>query len=133
MLTVIAIIAICLTVALLLWSLTKGLQRLRLRPYFDVARILVQVAVAVAIPAITGVTMSIGLVVGSVVVGLILGLAQSRGLLVELIELIELIDDDIFVSRSMISFMIWGGGLVLMQAAGLANRTGLVQIGQAVT
>ena len=124
---IITAVSIALTIALLVFTLWKGLKRARLRPLLDVARVVLQAATAVAIPLITGVTTAAGLVLASLAIGLVLGLLQGGRL-----EL-EVDDDRLYATRSSVGFAIWGIGLVLMQGAGLANRTGLVEIGQAVT
>ena len=35
--------------------------------------------------------------------------------------------------RNLAGFAVWGAGLIMMQGAGLANRTGLLQLGQTIT
>lgn len=119
--------SIVLTLALLAWSLSKGLRRSRLRPVFDIVRIVVQIAVVVTIPMLTGVTTPTTMLLGAVALGGAVGFFQGQHLEVA----IE--GKKIFVNRSIVGFVIWGGGLILMQAAGLANRTGLVQIGQGIS
>lgn len=119
--------SILLTVLMLGLSLWKGLNRSRLRPTLDVLRIVIQSSVAVAIPLITGVTTEPAFIVGPAVGGLALGVLQGQRLLVEVDE------SQLYARRSKVGFLLWGAGLVLMQGAGLANRTGLVEIGQAVT
>jgi len=125
--TLLTYVSIAVTLALLLWSLSKGLKRTRLRAGFDAARIVIQIAVAVAIPLITGVTTPAPLIIGASVLGLALGFEQGQRLRVECER------DSVFVSRSVAGLVVWGVGLLLMQGAGLANRTGLLQLGQAIT
>ncbi|KAG1647609.1 hypothetical protein GQR58_030467 [Nymphon striatum] len=124
---IITAVSIALTVVMLAFSLSKGLRKSRLRPVFDVVRVLIQVGAAVAVPIITAVVTPPLLMVGAVLIGVAVGVAQ--GMFVN----VEVENDHVFASRSIIGFVIWGAGLLMMQGAGLANRTGLVEIGQAVT
>lgn len=119
--------SIVLTVLMLGFSLWKGLRRARLRPLFDITRVVIQSAIAVAVPVLTNVVSPAYMVLGPALVGLALGLLQGQRLKVEIDQA------RLYATRSMVGFMIWGAGLVLMQGAGLANRSGLVEIGQAVT
>ncbi len=124
---IITAVSIALTIVLLGFSLWKGLKRARLRPLLDVTRIVLQAATAVAIPLITGVATSPFVVIASLAIGLLLGALQGQRLQ------LEVEGTRLFATRSMAGFVVWGVGLVLMQGAGLANRTGLVEIGHAVT
>ena len=124
---ILTVASMVLTVALLLWSLSKGKRRAKVRPWFDIARALAQIAAVVAVAWFTGVSTPVCLVVGCVLLGLVIGVVQGTQLR------LAVDDGKVFATRSVIGLVIWGGGLVLMQGAGLANRTGLLRLGQGIS
>ena len=123
---IIATLSIMLSVGALLYALAKSRVRLPLRPAFDVGRLAVQVVGVLVMARLSGVTTSTVLLIGAAVLGVGLGAMQGQSLEVSVEQ------GRVWTRRSVLGVVIWGGGLVLMQVAGLANRAGAVRLGQAV-
>lgn len=120
-------LGIAVSAALLVRSLRRARRPMIVREFFDAVRHVLQIAAAVAVVVITGVHASTPLLAGSLVAGLGFGFVAGSSLVLEAREL------RIYAARSVIGAAIWGVGLVVAQCAGLAARTGLFRIGQAVS
>ncbi len=123
-LTWVAIAGTAVAVAL---TLKMGFKSMPIRPVFDWARLGVQAGLAVLIPVASGVTTPLALIVGAVPVGVLVGFMQGQQLDVR-VENAKLV-----AQRSATGFAIWGGGIVLVQIAAVASRSGLVQIGLGIS
>lgn len=123
---VLVVVAIIVSIAALGYALAKARQALPVRPLFDGLRLIVQIAAVVAMARLSGVTTAFELLVGAGLLGVGLGALQGNA------SEAWIEQGKTWSRRSPLAIAIWGGGLVLMQAAGLANRAGLVQVGQAV-
>jgi len=124
---VITILSIGVTIALLILQLRKAKRRTRLRPRLDQARIVVQVAGIVIMSIVMGVRSPIAALIAAVMLMFFFGLGQGRGL--------QISDDDgrLYATRNQSAVIVWGTGLVIMQTAGLLNRTNVVEFGQMIS
>ncbi len=116
--------SIVLTVASLAVAVLFARKASRIRVGFDVARAAVGVVAILAMAAITHVTTPLFAVVLAIAGGLALGFTQGTTLEVSRTE------RGWFARRSPVGIVLWGAGIVAMQAAGIASRTGIVKIGQ---
>jgi hypothetical protein len=98
----------------------------RIRVGFDVARAAVGVIAILVMAAITNVTTPLFAIVLAITGGLALGFGQGSNLEVTSSE------RGFFSKRNPIGIALWGAGIVVMQAAGIASRTGMVKIGQTI-
>lgn len=108
--------SIALTVLSLVIAVLTARSRSRIRPAFDVTRAVVGVGAIVIMAAISGVTTPVFLVGLAIVVGTALGFAQGAHLLVVPGQ------GGLFARRSPVALALWGAGIVVMQAAGIAVR-----------
>ena len=125
---VVATISVLITGALLGWSLWRGRRQSRVRPMIDVLRIVLQCSIALAVLYISAVSAPLSWMAGAAAVGVIVGVVQGQTLQVA-------VDDggQAYARRSQFGFLLWAAGVLLMQVAGVANRAGLVELGQTVT
>ncbi|MDJ0952173.1 MAG: hypothetical protein QNJ81_00710 [Acidimicrobiia bacterium] len=122
----IAIVSIILTVASLALAVVFARKRTRIRLGFDLARAGVGIGAILVMAAITQVTTPTAAIVIAVVVGAALGFAQGSALE------ISPGDRGFYAQRSPWGIALWGVGIVIMQGAGMASRTGTVRIGQTI-
>lgn len=125
--TALAIVATAVSAALLLRSLRRGRAPAVVRQVFDAARGVVQLAAVVAIVVITGVRSPLPLLLIAVGVGLATGAFIGSTLQLELRE------RRVFARRSIVGAAVWGGGLMVAQLAGIADRAGVFRVGQAIS
>ncbi|MDZ7676657.1 MAG: hypothetical protein U5K30_16515 [Acidimicrobiales bacterium] len=104
-----------------------GRKARRVRQWLDLLRIAVQTAGVIVVSVVSGVTSSPVLALGAGIAGLLLGVVQG-GHLAVVVE-----DGRIMARRSMLSFALWAGGLLLMQVAAGAARTGLFEVGRSLS
>jgi hypothetical protein len=116
--------SIVLTVASLTFAVIFARKRSRIRPGFDLTRAVVGIAAILAMAAVTKVTTSTVAVVVAIAVGLALGFAQGSAVEISTGE------RGLYARRSPVGVVLWGAGIVTMQAAGIASRTGTVRVGQ---
>ncbi|HSQ36390.1 MAG TPA: hypothetical protein VLS92_00685 [Acidimicrobiia bacterium] len=121
-----AIGSIVLTAGSLVLAAAFARKQSRIRLGFDAARAVVGVAAILVMAAIAGVATPAGAMAGAILGGLALGLGQGWGLKINPGE------RGFYARRSPLGIVLWGAGIVVMQAAGIAARTGAVQAGQAV-
>ena len=122
----ISIVSIVLTVVSLALAIVFARKRAKIRVGFDLARTFVGVAAIVVMAALTNVTTSTFAVAFAVAGGLALGYGQGTNL--------EITADEkgLHARRSPMAIALWGAGIVVMQASGLASRAGMVKLGQTV-
>ncbi|MBP1631896.1 MAG: hypothetical protein H6Q11_184, partial [Acidobacteria bacterium] len=101
-------------------------RRSRIRPGFDVARAAVAVGGIILVALLAHTWAPAAALVPAIAAGLGLGFAQGASLQVSPGA------GGFYARRSPIAIGLWGVGIVVAQAAGIAARTGLVQAGQAV-
>ena len=118
---------IVISAALLIRSLRRARHPMVVRELFDAARHRLAMAAVVAVVVITGVRAPTPVLALSLVAGLLFGLVTGSSML------LEPRDRRIYATRSVVGAAIWGAGLVSAQCAGLADRTGLFRVGQAVS
>jgi len=123
---VITIGSIVLTVASLTLAFVFARKRSRIRVRFDVARAIIGITAIVVMAAITNVVTPVIAVLVSVAVGIGLGFTQGSTLEISAGK------RGLYAKRTPIALVGWGAGIILMQAAGIASRTGAVQLGQTV-
>ncbi len=116
--------SIVLTVASLSVAVIFARKASRIRIGFDVARAAVGVIAILVMAAITNVTTPLFSVFLAIAGGLALGFGQGSNLEVTSNE------RGLHSKRSPIGIALWGAGIVVMQAAGIASRTGMVKLGQ---
>lgn len=107
-------------------SLAGARRAVKLRPVFDVVRLVVSVAVVGAVAAITGVTTPPILLVVAVIAGGFLG--HTVGGRLDVWEE----SGRIWLRRAGLGVALWGASVVAMQLAGYANRSGIVSLGQSL-
>jgi len=118
------VISIVLTVASLGLAVAFARKQSRIRVGFDLARAIISVAAILVMAAITRIstpTIAIVLAIGG---GLVLGLGQGANLEVSRSE------RGVYARRNPTAIALWGVGIVIMQAAGIASRAGVVRLGQ---
>ena len=118
--------SIVLTIASLAVAVLFARKASRVRVGFDVARAAVGVIAILVMAAITNVTTPLFSIVLAITGGLALGFGQGSNLEVTKSE------RGLFSKRNPIGIALWGAGIVVMQAAGIASRTGMVKIGQTI-
>jgi hypothetical protein len=118
--------AIGLTVVSLVLAVTFAKRRTRIRIGLDLVRATISVGAILVMAALTRVATPAAAVGAAIVVGFGLGFAQGSRLDVTAGE------HGLHAKRSPAALALWGVGVVLMQAAGLASRTGAIQLGQTV-
>ncbi|MFV1992108.1 MAG: hypothetical protein ACC652_15355, partial [Acidimicrobiales bacterium] len=115
-----------LSVLVTAFALLTARRAARVRSGFEVARVVLGLGTVFVLAAVTGVSTSASLIALAGAAGLAFGFVQGRSLVV------ELRDERIFATRSLLGVGVWAVGLVAMQLAGLGSRTGLFALGQAV-
>jgi hypothetical protein len=118
--------SIVLTVVSLTFAVLFIRRQARIRFGFDVARAVVGVTAILVMAAVAGVTTPVGAVGGAIAAGLALGFLQGSSVQVASGE------RGFYARRSPLGIVLWGVGIVAMQAAGLAARSGMVRIGQTI-
>ncbi len=118
--------SIVLTVASLTLAVVFARKKTRIRVGFDVARAVIGVGAILAMAMITNVVTPVIAVLVAIAVGV--GLGFTQGSTVE----ISAGEKGLYAKRTPIALVGWGAGIILMQAAGIASRTGAVQLGQTV-
>lgn len=114
--------AVSLTVAV---ATCRRPSRIRIR--LDVVRLAVQIAVPIAMTVVLGTDTPVGLVAGAIVVGSVAGGIQGSTVRVEASP-----KGPVSI-RSWPAVAAWGAGLLIAQGAGLANRSGVVSLGLAIS
>lgn len=122
----ISVFSILLTIGGLAVAANVMRRLLPIRIGWDVARVAISVGVVVVMAAVTGVTTPVPLAILALAGGLGLGVVQGRG-----IE-IEEMAGRLVHRRTVVGIVVWGGGILVAQGAGLASRAGALQLGQAV-
>lgn len=123
---IITVTSVVLSVLSLSFALSKARALLPLRPVFDYARLALQTVAVLAMASLSGVSTAPTLLLGAALLGG--GLGYFQGASIE----VSVDAGRVWLRRSLVGVAIWGGGLVLMQVAGLANRAGVVRLGQAI-
>lgn len=118
--------AIALTAASLALAVFFARKRTRVRIGFDLLRAAVSVGAILLMTALVGVSTPSVAAAAAIVAGLGLGVAQGSRLEVSAGE------QGLYARRSPLGIALWGVGIVIMQGAGIASRTGTLQIGQTV-
>ena len=98
-------------------------RQTRIRPAWDYARLAITAVTVVVMTVRVGVTTPILTIAGGVAVGLVLGVLQGRNLDVRRTA------EGLFAKRNAVAIAVFGIGLVVTQAASLANRANIVSIG----
>jgi len=123
---VITVGSIVLTAASLTLAVVFARKKTRIRVGFDVARAVIGITAIVVMAAITNVITPVIAVLVAVAVGVGLGFTQGSTLEISAGE------RGLYATRTPIALLGWGAGIILMQTAGIASRTGAVQLGQTV-
>lgn len=118
--------SIVITVGSLLLALALARRRTPIRVGFDAARAVVGVGAIIVVALLAHTWAPAAAVVPAIVAGLGLGFGQGAALQVSPGA------GGFYARRSPIAIGLWGVGILIVQAAGIAARTGLVQAGQAV-
>ncbi|MBM3695310.1 MAG: hypothetical protein FJW79_05190 [Actinobacteria bacterium] len=118
--------SIVLTVGALAVAFSLARRRTRIRVGFDVARAVVAVAGVLVIALLAHTGAPPVAIVAAIAAGLGVGFAQGLALEVRQGE------RGFYARRSPIALALWGVGIVFIQVAGIAARTGGVQIGQGI-
>jgi hypothetical protein len=118
--------AIALTVVSMVFAVLFARKRARVRIVFDLLRAGVSIGAILLMATLVGVATPGIAVAGAVAAGLGLGFAQGAHLEVTSGE------GGFLAKRSPGALALWCVGVILMQAAGLASRSGAIQVGQAV-
>ncbi len=122
----ITIISIILTVGSLALAFALARRRSRIRPGFDAARAVVGVGAIVVVALLAHTWAPVAATVPAIAAGLGLGFAQGATLSISPGA------GGFFARRSPLAMALWGAGILIVQVAGIAARTGLVQAGQAI-
>jgi len=123
---VISIGSIVFTIASLALAVVFARKKTRIRVGFDLARSVIGVLAILVMATVTNVSTSTLAVLLAVVGGLALGFGQGSRL--------EFTEDEkgFHARRNPAAIALWGFGIVIMQAAGLASRAGAVRLGQTI-
>jgi len=127
LLRIAAILGLVLSLVGLVVALLLVRRETRIRPRLDAFRIVIVVGVAVLSMIIFSRAAPLWAVVPAVGGGLVLGWLQGRNLSV------RVDGDKILAKRGMIAILAFAAGLIATQVAGLANRTGVVSLGVALS
>ncbi len=122
----ITIISIILTVGSLALAFALARRRSRIRPGFDAARAVVGVGAIVVVALLAHTWAPVAATVPAIAAGLGLGFAQGATLSISPGA------GGFFARRSPLAMGLWGAGILIVQVAGIAARTGVVQIGQTI-
>jgi len=122
-----AILGLVLSLVGLAVALILIRRETRVRPRLDAARIVIVVGVAVLSMMIFSRAAPLWAVVSAVGGGILLGWLQGRNLSV------RVDGDKILAKRGVIAILAFASGLIATQVAGLANRTGVVSLGVALS
>lgn len=125
--TALASLGIAISAALLFRSLRRARHPMVVRELFDGVRHFLQLGAVVAVVVITGVRVPVPLLALALVAGLVVGVVVGTSLQLEPRE------QRIFATRSVVGASVWGAGLIATQIAGLAAKTGVFQVGQAIS
>ena len=118
--------SIVLTVASLGLAVVFARKKTRIRIGFDLTRAIVGIGAILVMAAVTNVTTSTLAVLLAVAGGLALGFTQGSSLEISTGE------RGFYARRSPIALVGWGAGIIVMQAAGIASRSGAVRLGQTI-
>ena len=124
--TSLIVVSIALSAVLVWLTLRTAHREIRVRPAFEVTRILVGGVALVAMGAVTGVQTPWWLAGFAAVAGVGVGLAQGFRLDV------TLRNGELFARRTTSAVAIWVVGLIGMQLAGLLSQSGVFRVGQAI-
>jgi len=120
------VIGIAFTLVTVLLTLRTAKRESRVRPGFDIARLVIGAGALLVMGTIVGVQTPVALAALGIAAGAVVGFAQGRRLE------ISLRDGRVFARRTLIGIAVWVAGIIAMQGAGLLNRTGVFRIGQTV-
>jgi hypothetical protein len=99
----------------------------RVRSWLDLTRLLITAGVLTGMIVVLAVTTPVWLAGAAGVLGLVLGLGQGRGLEIESTA------KGLMAKRRTLGLLATGGGVVVVQAASLLNRAGIVRIGMTLS
>ncbi len=116
--------SIVLTVASLTFAVIFARKKSKIRPGFDLTRAAIGIAAIIVMAAVTRINTTTVAFIVAVLAGLALGFAQGLTLKINREE------RGLYARRSPLGVVLWGAGIVTMQVAGLASRTGTVRLGQ---
>jgi hypothetical protein len=102
-------------------------KQTRVRPRWDIARLAISAITIVAMTIVIGVDTPLYLIGAGVAAGGIIGLLQGRNLDLRVTE------RGVFAKRNIIAAVAFAAGLLVVQAAGFANRSGIVALGLTVS
>ena len=127
MLRILTIAMLVVSVLGILLSLVLVGRESRLRPMFDIARIVVMGAVAAALTFLLGIATPMWALAAAGGVGIVLGTLQGRNLSVRSTA------KGLYAKRSAIAVIAFIVGLAVTQIAGHLKRIGAIQVGVAMT
>ena len=115
-----------LSVAGLAWTLMRARKERRVRPRFDVIRIVLISSTAIGMTIVLANT-PLWAIASGVGLGLILGWSQGRNVS------IRLAGKRMYENRNLLAIAAFAVGLVVTQVAGLLNRTGVIGLGVGIS
>lgn len=121
------VVATALSALLLVRSVKRSRRPSVVRQMLDAARSVLQVAAVVAIVAITGVRAPVPALVAALLLGLASGAYVGNTLQ------LDLQGRRCVAQRSIVGAAVWAAGLVAAQLAGVADRAGVLRVGQAIS
>lgn len=127
LLSILGVVMLVLSILGIVLSLVLVGRESRLRPLFDIARVVVMSAVAAAMTFLFATKTPMWAFAAAVVAGLGLGVLQGRNLTVRPTA------KGLYAKRTTVAVLAFVAGLVITQVAGLANRAGGVQLGLALS
>ncbi|HSR15582.1 MAG TPA: hypothetical protein VLL51_07505, partial [Gemmatimonadales bacterium] len=116
-----------ITVALLAFAVATCRRPAPVRMRRDVLRIVVSVVAILVMARITGVSTPAGLVALAIGGGLLLGALQGWN------TKVLKQDGKVLAAKAPAGVAAWGMGVLVMQGAGIASRTGALQLGQGIS
>ncbi len=123
----ISIISVVVTVVAVGFAVLAALRPARVRVRRDAVMLVISLSTAIALGVIMKTRTPVEYLVAALLVGAVLGLAQ--GLRLQLREQ----DGTFLARRDILGLGAWGIGIAITQLAGLASRTGVIEVGQAVS
>lgn len=126
-LRILGIVMLIVSVLAVLLSLLLMGRESKLRPRFDVIRVVIMIAVVAVMTLLFTTRTPLWAAAAAVLAGLLLGFTQGRNLTV------RATDKGLYAKRTAIAMVAFVAGLAVTQIAGLANRTGAIQFGLALS
>lgn len=124
---VVVVLSTAFSVTVLFLTLSKAARETRIRHWIEYARVAVGLGGALLLGVIVGVQTPPLIAVAAVAGGSAVGYFQGQQTTVSIRE------SNLWATRTMWGILVWAAGLIAMQVAGLGSRTGIFQLGQAIS